>query len=178
VRSDGSFGFENVAEGQYEVVVSGLEKNCYVKEVRTELEANAVKKLSVSQGTTHFEVILSSQGGQLEGQVLNKDSLVAAGKWVVLVPEAKLRDYDWLYRSTTTDQNGRFAMHAIPPGKYKVFSWDEVQEGAWEDAEFLRAFEDKGHEIEVKESAQAKVDLASIPASGQGGAQAEARAIQ
>jgi hypothetical protein len=178
VRSDGSFGFENVAEGQYEVVVSGLEKNCYVKEVRTELEANAVKKLSVSQGTTHFEVILSSQGGQLEGQVLNKDSLVAAGKWVVLVPEAKLRDYDWLYRSTTTDQNGRFAMHAIPPGKYKVFSWDEVQEGAWEDAEFLRAFEDKGQEIEVKESAQAKVDLASIPASGQGGAQAEPRAIQ
>jgi hypothetical protein len=114
----------------------------------------------------------------LEGQVLNKDSLVAAGKWVVLVPESKLRNYDWLFRSTTTDQNGRFGIHAIPPGKYKVFSWDEVQEGAWEDVEFLRAFEDKGQEIEVKESAQAKVDVSSIPANGQGGAQAEARTIQ
>jgi hypothetical protein len=178
VRGDGSFGFENVAEGQYEVVVSGLAKNCYVKEVRTELERNSVKKLSVSQGTTHFEVILSALGGQLEGQVLTKDSLVAAGKWVVLVPEARLRNYEWLFRSTTTDQNGRFAIHAIPPGKYKVFSWDEVEQGAWEDAEFLRAFEDKGQEIEVKESAQAKVDVSSIPASGLSNTQAEARTIQ
>jgi hypothetical protein len=178
VRSDGSFGFENVSEGQYEVVVSGLTKNCYVKEIRTELEANAVKKLSVSQGTTQFEVILSAQGGQLEGQVLNKDSLVAAGKWVVLVPETKLRDYDWLFRSTTTDQSGRFAIHAIPPGKYKVFSWDEVQEGAWEDAEFMRLFEDKGREIEMKESTQAKVDVTSIPAGAQSGTQTEARVMQ
>jgi hypothetical protein len=178
VRTDGSFGFENVSEGQYEVVITGLGKNCYVKEVRTELEANAVKKLSVSQGTTHFEVVLSAQGGQLEGQVLNKDSLVAAGKWVVLVPEAKLRGYDWLFRSTTTDQNGRFTITAIPPGKYKVFSWDEVEQGAWEDADFLRAFEDKGQEIEVKESAQAKVEVSSIPASAPSSTQAEARTIQ
>jgi Carboxypeptidase regulatory-like domain len=176
VRGDGSFGFENVSEGQYQVVVTGLTKNCYVKEVRSELEANSVKKLSVSQGTTRFEVVLSAQGGQLEGQVLNKDSLVAAGKWVVLVPEAKLRGYDWLFRSLTTDQNGRFAIHAIPPGKYKVFSWDEVEQGAWEDAEFLRPFEDKGQEIEVKESAQLKVDVSSIPASEQGGTQAQADA--
>ena len=32
----------------------------------------------------------------------------------------------------------------IAPGEYKIFSWEEVEDGAWEDPDFLKLFEQKG----------------------------------
>ena len=37
------------------------------------------------------------------------------------------------------------------PGDYKIFSWDEVEDGAWEDPDFLRTSEDRGQMISVEE---------------------------
>ncbi len=47
-------------------------------------------------------------------------------------------------------------------GDYKIFSWDEVEDGAWEDPDFLRAFEDRGQKISVEEGDTKTLDIVTI----------------
>ena len=95
----------------------------------------------------------------MEGTVLTEDNLPAAGVWVVAVPEENKRQFERLYKSERTDQNGAFSLHGLAPGKYKLFSWTEVEEGAWEDPDFLKPFEEKGETVEVQEGGAQTLQL-------------------
>jgi hypothetical protein len=46
-----------------------------------------------------------------------------------------------------------------------LFSWDEVEEGAWEDPDFLKAFEGKGEKVTVQEGDAKSVNLTTIKTS-------------
>ena len=94
--------------------------------------------------------------------MVDADGLPAAGVQVVLVPEEARRTIHRLYKSGTTDQYGRFDLRGIPPGDYKLFSWEEVEPGAWEDPEFLRPFEAKGETAIAKEGEQQTVNITAI----------------
>jgi hypothetical protein len=67
-----------------------------------------------------------------------------------------------LYKSGTTDQYGRFDIRGIVPGDYKLFSWEYVESGAWEDAEFLKPLEEKGEAVTLKEGDQKTINLTAI----------------
>ena len=79
---------------------------------------------------------------------------------MVLVPDVLRRTE--LYRTATTDVSGRFHLNRVPPGEYKVFSWEEVQDGAWYDPEFLRAHENRGKPIRVMEGRGESVSVEVI----------------
>ncbi len=90
-----------------------------------------------------LEIVISTRGGTVEGSVLP----AAAGVTVVMVPDVRHR-FD-LFRTTTSDGTGRFRFEAMPPGDYRIFAWENVDDGAWQDAEFLRAFDDRGTAVRV-----------------------------
>ena len=62
----------------------------------------------------------------------------AADISVILLPDARSRNV-----TTTTDVR-RFHFDRVVPGDYKVFSWEEVEDGAWYDADFMTANESHG----------------------------------
>ena len=80
----------------------------------------------------------------MQGTVMDADGLPLAGVTAVLVPEMSRRARFHLYKTAETDQYGHFEMRGIVPGDYKLFSWEEAEDGAWEDPDFLKPFEDKG----------------------------------
>jgi hypothetical protein len=88
--------------------------------------------------------------------------LPAAGVWVVLVPDVAHRSQYRLYKTQTTDQYGHFDLRGIPPGEYKLFSWEEVESGAWEDPDSLQPFEQKGEKVALQEGDQKAVNLVTI----------------
>ena len=104
----------------------------------------------------------SSKGARVQGTVVDADNLPAIGVWVILVPEDARRTEHRLYKQSTTDQHGGFDIHGVAPGKYKLFSWEEAEEGVWQDPEFLKAFEDKGESVEVSDADQKNVNLVAI----------------
>jgi hypothetical protein len=53
-------------------------------------------------------------------------------------------------------------MTAIPPGKYKLFCWDDIEEGAWQDGDFLRRFENEGREVSLMEGDRQRFELSTI----------------
>jgi hypothetical protein len=109
-----------------------------------------------------LEVTISSRGARIEGSVTDKDNHPVTGVWAVLLPVGEPRGQDRLSQKVATDQYGHFLLRGIPPGRYKVFCWDEVEDGAWEDPDFLKAFENQGQEVCLKEAAFKTVDIVVI----------------
>jgi hypothetical protein len=63
----------------------------------------------------------------------------------------------------TTDLAGRYTIDRIAPGDYIVFSWEEVEEGAWMDTEFMKKYENRGKHIRINEGAGQTLNLTAIP---------------
>jgi len=105
-----------------------------------------------------LEVLVSPNGGRIDGLVLKDDEPFSGGT-VTLVPESDRRKEQRLYKSTTTDQNGQFSVRGVVPGDYKLFAWETIEEGAYEDPEFLRPYEERGKSIHVDEGSRLNLQL-------------------
>jgi 5-hydroxyisourate hydrolase-like protein (transthyretin family) len=171
VKPDGTFQFKNVPEGSYRPVVHlyGPVMNFFLKSARYGSTAISDAGFTVQPGTDlSLELTMSSRVARLSGVVLDANSLPAAGATVVLIPDPPHRGVFEQYKSTTTDQNGKFSMSGLTPGDYKVFSWDAIDESEeaydadWFDPEWLKLYETKGESVHLEESGQKSVNLALI----------------
>src|SRR5215471_18618803 len=118
-------------------------QNAYVKSIRLANTDVLNGPLHIeSKPSSVLEVVIGRNAGAIDGQVVTDRQMPVADASVVLVPDIRRRTD--LYRSASTDARGRFHFDRVPPGDYKVLSWEEVEEGAWYDPEFLRAGENRG----------------------------------
>jgi hypothetical protein len=103
------------------------------------------------------------RNGQIEGTVLDEQSRPVAGIQTVLIPD-RFRERFEDYKTTIADSIGHFIIRGIEPGEYKVFAWDAIEEYAYFDPDFLRAFEQQGKPVSISESSKQTVDVKAIPA--------------
>jgi hypothetical protein len=163
VAPNNTFVLKEIGDGTYRAEVQGISKDCYVKDVEYAGSSVINDGFTVARGSdAELKITISSKGARLQGSVTDSDGLPAVGVYVALVPNPPLRGLHRLYKQALTDQNGRFDLRGIAPGDYAVFSWDEVEEGAWEDPEFIKPFEDKGEKITVQDSEAKTMSLLSI----------------
>ena len=163
VDSDGSFTLNDAPDLPLRVSVYGQSQDSYLKAVTyggvDSLEDGFTARAGVA---ATLEVTLSSRGAHVQGSVINAEGLPAVGVCVVLVPNGKHRARLGLYKQAQTDQHGQFLLRGISPGDYMLFSWNEVEVGAWEDPDFLKAFEDKGEKVTVQEGEAKSINLTAI----------------
>jgi hypothetical protein len=163
VAPNGVFTLKDISESTYQLYVNGISKDCYIKAIRYGTADALYDGFAVQRGSdASLEVTLSSRGARVQGTVTDADGLPVAGVWAVLVPEESHRGHMQMYKETTTDQYGHFELRGIPPGDYKLFSWDQVENGAWQDPEFLKPFEEKGEEVKLQEGDAKSVNLTAI----------------
>jgi hypothetical protein len=161
--ADGTFRFL-AAPGDFRVRVSDIPANSYVKSIRMGNVDVLGGGLQVNGPLdTPLDVVIGTDGGQVAGSVLNDRQEPMANAIVALVPDSPLlrRRFD-LYRSGTTDHAGKFRLQTIPPGTYKLFSWDYADTDAWQDAQFLQSYETSGRTITVREGSTQEVQLRMI----------------
>jgi len=162
------FTLKDIGEGTYHAEVVGESKDCYIKHVQYGASSALEDGFTVVRGApAALEITISSRGARVQGAVTDSDGLPAVGVWVVLVPDAKYRTQHRLYKTQTTDQYGHFDLRGISPGDYKLFSWEEVERGSWEDPEFLTPFEEKGGKIALQEGDQKMLNLVTIRTKSQ-----------
>lgn len=163
IEENKQFTLKEVADGTFRISVSGLGKDCYIKDVRYGENTLADTLVKVGKGSSgDLQVTISCRGGRVDGLALTEDNLPAAGVWVTAIPEETKRQYDRLYKTDLTDQHGTFSLHGLAPGKYKLFSWSNIESGAWQDADFLKPFEGKGETVEVDDGNVKTVELKVI----------------
>ncbi len=160
VKDDGTFTLRNITPDTFRAVIFGLEDQLYIKSVQIgQQEAPNGEIVVVDGAPPALTLVLSASGGQLSGRVTGDKKQPTQGATVVLVPATEKRGQQQLFKTATTDQNGGFSFKAIAPGSYKLFAWDNVEPGAWQDPEFLAPFESKGKSVSFKENDVSTADL-------------------
>jgi len=150
---DGSFTIPAVAEGHYQVRISGLTEHSYVLDVRQGEVSVYESGMYVGEKPPQpIEVMLGSDGAVLEGTA-------APSSIIVLVPAPALRRRTSLYRSATADAGGRFRIAGIRPGEYTLFASRDMPEAAYQNAEFLARIEAAGKAVTLAPSAAASIEV-------------------
>jgi protocatechuate 3,4-dioxygenase beta subunit len=162
VQPDGSFTLQQVGRDDYRLSVTGMPRNAYVKSARyggTDVLADDLRL--DRQPTGPLEILVSTNTGVADGVVQNDRQEAVTNVTVVFVPESSSR-LD-LYRSTTSDAAGRFHVEGLPPGNYRVYAWEDIETGAWQDRDFMRQFEDRGRAVRINEGGTTNIELRVIP---------------
>jgi len=163
VDGDQQFTLKDLMDGDVRLQVSGISKDCYIRQITYGQTFVKDDVISVSKGANPaLEITLSSRGARVQGSVADKDNLPAAGVWVVAVPDEARRTTLRLFKSQTTDQYGKFDLHGLAPGEYKLFAWEGIESNAWQDDDFLKPFEALGTELEVRDELAKTINLTAI----------------
>ena len=156
----GKFTLENVPVGAYQLWVTGLDPNYYVK--RALLGSEEIPDSLVvidARSTPALSVLISPNAGVLDGTVTGLDEDTLGSARVVLVPEDRLRRRTILYRISAVDETGRFSMSGIVPGDYTIFAWEELEGSVYFDPEFIRRFETEGEPVRIEEGSNPSVTV-------------------
>jgi protocatechuate 3,4-dioxygenase beta subunit len=139
------------------VYVRSIPIGFYVKSVNLggqEIPADGVEILSSAQ----VEIVLSNKAGAITGSALDNDGKPIPDSRVTLIPS----DPNSEPAAESTDDTGNFRFTALRPGKYKLFAWEEVDDGLWRNPEFRKKYEDRGTEITIGPSETQNVQLHAI----------------
>jgi hypothetical protein len=135
----------------------------YLKSVRLEQTEAIDQPLRVTSSSAGpLDVVISAKGGQIDGTIVDEKQQLVRETQAVLIPDRQRNRFD-LYSTARSDQNGRFTFRGIPPGDYKIFAWEALEQFAYYDPDVLRIFEAKGKLVHVTESSTQTVDVRIIP---------------
>ncbi len=161
--NSGRFRVENVWPAAYRMSVQNLPSDLYVKSIRLGNLDLLAQPLTVPvQMDGLVEILLGTDIGMAEGRVANERGEAFSNARVALVPDAPLRGRLDLYRTAASDFSGGFRLSNVPPGDYKVFAWEEAEDNAWTDPEFLRLDESRGKSLRIGAGRSESVNVTVI----------------
>jgi hypothetical protein len=161
----GVYVFPGVPELRYYVQPASLPPNAYIADVQvgeTSVYDNGFDVGNIS-GTIEMKVL--TNGGRIQGSVLDAAKKPVGYAVVALVPEQSRRQNTSLYKVLISDLQGSFTITGIAPGEYKLFAWEAVSRDAPLNPEFIAKFESLGQRVTIAAAESSKVDLNLIPKS-------------
>jgi protocatechuate 3,4-dioxygenase beta subunit len=169
VAPDGSFQWTDVPAGSYYVQVMGdttANEGWFVKSIVAGGRDVNESGITLDGGTVSLDLVISANGGVVEGVAVDRKGEPVANAVVVAVPEARMRSRIDHYRKTVADQTGRFSLRGLRPGDYTVFAWESVDGEAFYNPDFLKLYEGRGSAMHVSEAERKTLQLEAIPESG------------
>jgi hypothetical protein len=162
VADDGTFVLKGMIPGEYRIRVDTRFDSFVSRASWGSADIlNSVVPIDGDRGNDLY-VNVDPRVGALDAIVFDNKNEPAAGVQVVLAPEAPNRDRIDLYQSGKTAANGGFQFKNLPPGDYKLFAWESVESGIWQDLNFLSRYEDLGKRVHIGEAAKENVDVRLI----------------
>jgi len=160
-NDDGSFTLQAAADERYKVGIYGVPQEMYLKSATA--GRDDVLEKGFSPASSRSLDLVFAPGAKLGGVISGDDDKPEPGVTVVLVPEQRLNGLADRFRTVTTDQNGRYQLQGVRPGAYRVYAFEHMEPGAYEDEEWLKGFAAQSHNVRLSESTQETLDLKPIP---------------
>jgi hypothetical protein len=165
VAVDGSFTLRDVGAMEYRVRVAGLPQDAYVQAGRIESVDALNAPFAVDNPGAQLQLQIGFSPGRVSGTIADQRGVAGAGVQAVLVPDEARRGRSDAYFAATTDQNGQFIFNSVPPGRYKLFAWEDIPTGAYQYPDFIRRYEERGQPISVTPNGAITADTRLIPAN-------------
>jgi hypothetical protein len=156
--ADGKFMLPDVSEGTWSIRVDSLPSDAYVADMRqgTVSLFDSARTLAGPQYVVSgsysvpLEVIVSPNGGVIDGVVEGAANQNVAGSTVVLVPGPTRRFVQLHYRTAVVGSKGDFTFQGLAPGVYQLYAWESVPNTAWLNPDFMSPYEGRGQSVSVE----------------------------
>lgn len=166
VAEDGIFTLQNVAAQEYRLLVTGLPAGTYLVAGRFgSADVLNGPLIPAENERNSLQLQLGSTPGRVSGIVRDAKGNPYTGALAALVPDESRRGRTDLYSSIPTDQSGRFSFNNVAPGNYRIFAWEEIPTGAYQDPDYIRGFESRGKPVVVQQSGSTEIEVSLIPAN-------------
>jgi len=141
-----------------------LGSNGYVADILQ--GGRTVYNSGISVGTQSFEPLelhIRTDGGDVDGVVLDGTLRPVPGATVVLAPLVQYRQNPALFRVATSDEAGRYTMTGIRPGEYKILAWADIQPGAYLNTTILNDYRNNEMPVTVPGNIRVETKVTAIP---------------
>jgi protocatechuate 3,4-dioxygenase beta subunit len=150
--------FGSVGPGDYRIESAGAG---FLKSARLGTSDILIDGLHLDgQPGDPIEIVLA-RAASVEGRVVDSKQQPVPNAVVVLVPPPNSRRRADRYAFTATDASGRFRIQNVP-GDYKLFAWEDIEPGAWQDPAVIRIYENRGQPISLISNTQQGIELTVI----------------
>lgn len=157
-QPDGRFKFTGVFPDVYQVIVAAA--HCFVKRVLVDGEAQESSKVDLTRGKPKsIEVVVSSRVATLQAQVAGAGQHSTA---ITLLLQHENDENDLQFEAA--DEEGE-ATWELPPGKYRLYAFEDFDFDAWGNPAVVSAFAAKSLEIELHENQHARLEAPLISAA-------------
>ena len=161
IKPDASFTFEAIAPVAYDISINRVE-GVYLKAVRMGNQPLTQPRIDAAEKLEPLTVVLGADVGELEGVVRNSKSDLVPRARVDAIPDGDHTRRPDFYRTTFSDEKGRFKIKDLPPGQYQMFAWENVPDGAPHDPEFRKPFGKQAVEVTIPPSARVNLNMTAI----------------
>lgn len=117
-------------------------------------------------GGSELRIKLAPGVGSISGVVRNDKGDPVPSVKVTIAPESKYAAWFEMYKEAFAGPDGVFQFDNLRPGSYRVYAWESIENGAHQDAEFLKAFETQSSPVSVELGATATVHPKPIRVGG------------
>jgi hypothetical protein len=163
VGADGRFLLEQVPSGDWQLAVTpvppGFLKSAQLGEkdvLFTPFDVGAA-------GNASLNIVVSMSTATVEGEV-DAGSSDSKRAGIVLAPVAgPYHDLTRFYYGVAADDNGKFKLEGIAPGKYKIFALEKMAAANFRNPEAIDQLYELGEAIELPEGATVQAQPKLIP---------------
>ncbi len=164
IKEDGSFELADVAPAVYGVRLAPSPSGMYVKSVKLGSQDALTTGIDVNGQTaaTEFQITLSRAVSEITG-VMQTDRGVPVGGTVTVVSDLPESGGGM---TSGVGENGQFAFHAVSPGSYRVYGWEDLEVAQRYDPALLKLNQNQSVQVALKENSKgAEIVLIRIPAA-------------
>lgn len=123
--------------------------------------ADTIFDLKSGEELSGLQVMISNKVTDVTGQLTDdKGAPLSDGTVIVFAADAeKWAEDSRFVRSARPDQQGQYQIKGLPPGEYLAVAVDYVQEGMWNDPEYLESIRRYGQKITLTDGATQPISL-------------------
>jgi Carboxypeptidase regulatory-like domain len=152
VRPDGTFALKGVVPGVWDIDVEPIPEGGYVKSMRLGEQDVLTEDMVIGPETAlPLRIVIGAHAGMIEGYVKTVSGQPAGRVPVLLAPYGAFANVQYFYRMAFADEKGHFALHSLNPGNYKLYAFEAVENGVWQNPQFLKPFENQGELVKISE---------------------------
>jgi hypothetical protein len=134
----------------------------YLKAIRLGDRPLPTPELDAAKSTGPLQITLATDGGALDGAVIDAQGSPLEGAAVLLVPDGRLREWTDLTRSAVTGKEGKFELRDIAPGDYKIFALEDAESGAHLDPDFQKPFEKQATAVRIAPNGRDTLEVKAL----------------
>jgi Carboxypeptidase regulatory-like domain len=164
--ADGRFTMEQIPSGEW-VLNLNLPRELFLKSVMLGDKNVLFQKIEIEPGSdAALNIVVSMNSAIVKGEV-DAAGGDAARAGILLAPIGKFHELARFYYAVSADDDGKFKMTGIAPGKYKIFALEKIAGADYRSPEAADALnellEGGAQEIDVGESASIDLHPKLIP---------------